>query len=178
MPTRFAAALVAVLLVAPLARAAVAAPTFVGEHVPDAALVGEGRLRVMLWNVFDARLEAPDGRYDADAPFALTLSYLRGLDAHRIVDASIEEMTAQRPVDDRTLARWRAALERVIPDVETGTSITGVRDERGHTRFYRDGEPLGQVEDPAFTRAFFDIWLGEASSRPVLRDRLLARTSS
>ena len=53
-------------------------------------------------------------------------------------------------------------------------SDTGVRDARGHTLLF-DGEALlGAVDDPAFTRAFFDIWLGERTSRPALRERLLA----
>jgi hypothetical protein len=45
--------------------------------VPDAELVGQGRLKFLFWNVFDASLYAPDGTWSRDEPFALSVPYLR-----------------------------------------------------------------------------------------------------
>lgn len=144
-------------------------------------LVGKARLKFMFWNVFDAELHAPDATFDPNEPFALSLSYLRKLKGDEIVEKSIEEIAAQQgkqPGDDAgngtdDLQRWETQLAAIIPDVTDGTTITGLRDEQGHTLFYRNGEPLGRIDDPAFTQRFFDIWLGESTSDPVFRKRLL-----
>ena len=41
-------------------------------------LLGEGRLRVLFWEIYDASLYATNGVYDPEKPFALSLTYLRG----------------------------------------------------------------------------------------------------
>jgi hypothetical protein len=43
------------------------------------------------------------------------------------------------------------------------------------SRFFHNGNPRGEVRDAEFTRRFFGIWLGEATSEPALRDSLLGR---
>ncbi len=141
--------------------------------LPDAELVGQGRLKVLLWNVFDASLYAPAGKFAEDKPFALSLSYLRDLSGASIVDKSIEEIKRQGMTDEATLQRWNDAMSAIFPDVDDQTTITGVADEQGHTQFFRNGEPIGRVEDPAFSRYFFNIWLGEETSQPDLRTQLL-----
>jgi len=175
MPNRLVATLLVLAAALPgVAPFAVADSAIVQRHVPDAALVGEGRLKVMFWAVYDARLFATTGRLDRDAPFALEIDYLRDVDGADIADASVEEIATQGGHDAATLARWRKTLTAIFPDVTADTVLTGVRDARGHTLLF-DGEALlGAVDDPAFTRAFFDIWLGERTSRPALRERLLA----
>jgi hypothetical protein len=42
-------------------------------------------------------------------------------------------------------------------------------------RFWRNGAPLGEVADPAFSRAFFSIWLDPRTSAPELRAALLGQ---
>lgn len=138
-------------------------------------LVGEARLKVLFWNVFDARLHAPDAAFDPEAPFALSLSYLRKLKAAKIIEKSIEEMASQPSTDRRELSRWKVQLAAIIPDVRDGTTITGLRDEDGNAIFYRDDELIGRIDDPAFSRSFFGIWLGEATSEPDLRRGLLGK---
>ena len=43
----------------------------------------------------------------------------------------------------------------------------------GHAVFFLDGRKIGTIADRAFTRRFFDIWLGRNTSRPGLRRKLL-----
>jgi len=135
--------------------------------------VGEARMRVLFWDVYDARLLAPQGAYREDRPFALSLTYLRTLDGEKIAERSIEEMRGQGVTDETALERWLAFLTRVIPDVREADEIVGVAAPNGSTRFFRDGTLIGEIDDARFTRAFFDIWLGEQTSEPRLRDQLL-----
>jgi len=148
------------------------------EFMPDPQVVGKGRMKVMLWNVFDATLYAENGQYDADKPFALSLAYLRKLKGKKIVEKTLSEIRSQGPLDSETGKRWSTALDKIIPDVDDKTIITGVRDARANTLFYQNGAFIGQIDDPAFTEAFFGIWLGNKSSKPELTRKLLGQTDS
>ena len=143
------------------------------QHVENAQLVGKARLKVMLWKVFDAELYAPNGQYDKQQPFALSLTYLRKLKGEKIVESTLSELRGQGMQDETTLADWGKQLQNIFPDVGKGSNITGVRDSNGHTLFYCDNVACGSVPDPNFTNRFFDIWLGEATSKPAFRANLL-----
>ncbi len=124
---------------------------------------------VILWNIFDAS----NGKYDSEKSFTLSLSYLRKLTGEKIVEKTISEMKKQNRNNASLLRQWQEQLSQIIPDVDKSTTITGVRDDQGHTIFYRNGALIGRIEDRNFTKGFFDIWLGESTSDPALRNELL-----
>ena len=80
-------------------------------------LVGEARMQVLFWKVYDARLYAPGGLWSERTPFALSLTYLRDLHGNKIAERSIQEMRKQGFSDELTLARWFEELTLIIPDV-------------------------------------------------------------
>jgi hypothetical protein len=61
----------------------------------------------------------------------------------------------------------------LFPDVEKGRKLAGVNLPGTGARFYFDGQLLGSIDDPAFARAFFAIWLDERTKAPQLRESLL-----
>ena len=140
-------------------------------------LVGKARMKVLFWNVYDAQLYAPGGRWSGDGSYALSLTYLRDLYGEKIAERSIQEMRKQGFSDESTLERWFELLASIIPDVSDQNTIVGVADAQANTRFYLDGELIGEIREPDFTRAFFSIWLGERTSEPELRDQLLGGQS-
>ena len=146
--------------------------------VPDAELVGQGRLKVLFWSVFDAALYASGGSWSRDKPFALSLTYLRDLSGESIVSRSISEMRDQGMTDEAALARWSKGMAAIFPNVDDTTTITGVVNEQRHALFYRNGAHIGTIRDPEFSKHFFDIWLGEETSQPKLRTQLLGETAS
>lgn len=137
--------------------------------------VGEARLKVMFWNVFDAALYSQSGSYNENEAFALTLTYLRPLKGEKIVDATMEEIRrlATSTISDAQLQDWNTRLNKIIPDVSKGMSITGVRTPEGFTELYVGDDKKGSFDDVAFTDAFFSIWLGEDTKEPVLRAKLI-----
>lgn len=143
------------------------------QYIPNAQKVGEARYKVLFWKVFDAALYAPEGQFDKNEPFVLSLSYLRKIRGEQIVDQSISEIKQQGKATTEQLAQWREALLKIIPDVDTSSTITGVRTAQGAAAFFLNGSPIGTVEDPAFTPLFFDIWLGEETSNQKFRNTLL-----
>lgn len=149
----------------------------ISEWVPQAKLVGQAKMTYLFWDVYDARLYAADGQWQASTPFALELNYLRDLDGEAIAKRSVEEIRKQGFSDEAVLARWYQQLSAILPDVKKGTRLTGVVDQNKHTRFYLDGQPLAEVNEPLFSTWFFNIWLSEATSEPKLRAQLLGEQS-
>lgn len=147
------------------------------KYFPDAKIVGAGRLKYMGFNVYDAELYAASGMWNVNAPFVLTLRYLRSLSGDAIAKRSVEEMRKQGFRNESQLSGWYREMVSIFPDVNKQTALTGVRDENGYTIFYRNRVRIGTVRDREFTRRFFNIWLGASTSAPSLRKQLIGVAS-
>lgn len=156
-----------------LSTPASANPDIAKRYLSDAQKVGDGVLTYLFWDVYRATLYAPQARWRADAPFVLTLAYMRDLKGRDIAERTISEIRDQGYGDEKKMARWFGRLAGLFPDVGDGDSLTAVRDSAGRTIFYRGTTRIGIIEDPVFTARFFDIWLGEKTSEPKLRRALL-----
>ena len=145
--------------------------------LPQGRRIGAGRLTVMGFQVYDARLWAQPGfsaaNYDR-APLALELSYLRDFKAQEVAERSIKEIRRSKPVSDAQAARWIADMLRVIPDVRKGDRVMGVHQPGMGAAFWVNGKNTGEVQDAEFARLFFGIWLSPNTSEPKLREALLA----
>lgn len=142
-------------------------------YVPNAQKVGTAKMRVMLWDIYQATLYAPNGDWSFDKPFALRLKYLRHLDGHKIADRSVQEMRGQGFSDEVKLATWHTQMRDIFPDVNEGDVINGVYMQEGQTIFYEGDQELGRINDPEFSRRFFSIWLSTKTSAPEIRLSLL-----
>ena len=161
----------------PAATPAIAATREVLEAIADAQFIGQGRLKFWSLDVYDARLWAPAAlrpRNYAASPLALELIYLRNFSAADIAERSIKEMRRAAPISEAQAADWTQAMLRVIPDVKKGDRLTGVHRPGSGATFYVNGKRSGDVPDIEFSKLFFGIWLGPATSEPRLRDALLA----
>ena len=70
-------------------------------------LTGEARLKVLFWNVYDARLFTADGNYVDDRyPVALQLNDLRDIDKDDLVDETLNQWRQQ----GLTHLRWWSGL--------------------------------------------------------------------
>jgi hypothetical protein len=66
---------------------------------------------------------------------------LRAVAAGRIdrVERSLAEMRRQGPIDDRTSARWLAAMTAAFPDVKDGDRLTGLHRPGDGARIFHNG---------------------------------------
>jgi len=167
--------LITVALLALVSQICIANTAVIQSYVPAAAPVGQMTLRFMLFDVYEATLYAPDGEWQRDKPFALSLRYLRNLDGDAIAERSVKEIRGQGFDNETKLNAWGKAMADIFPDVKKDTTIIGLLDATQTTRFYFEGKPIGQIEDPEFGEQFFNIWLGERTSEPKLRDQLLGK---
>ena len=165
-------------LFGPLALAAAAAPAPIDTELPRARLAGAGTFRYFGMQIYDAQFWVGANGYRATAPraekFALDLRYARSLNGKKIATASTDEMKKLGLGTPEQHADWQARMERIFPDVQEGTRITGIYLPEQGARFYRDGKLLGEIADPAFGYAFFAIWLDPKTTGGPLREALLA----
>lgn len=145
------------------------------DALREARRQGQGRFRWFGLTVYDAELLSTQPLRDDQWPqqtFGLRLTYARALRGGEIAKSSLQEMeklgivpTAQREV-------WLQRMTALFPDVNQGDAITGVNLPNRGVRFWRTDRPLGTVDDPAFARAFFSIWLDPKTTAPELRKSL------
>ena len=152
-------------------------PTSAKTGLPELKVLGGGLLRVLGFQVYNAYLWTPAGAaFDRNKPHALDLQYLRTFTAKKLAERSIDEMRGQGVGDDSVYVKWLAEMERVFADVKEGDRITGVVTPARTAKFFFNGAFRGEVSDPAFTDAFFGIWLNEKSSQPRMRNQLLGKS--
>lgn len=133
---------------------------------------GSGEFRRFGFLVYEATLWAGDD--PLRPPLALRLDYKRNIDGKAIAEASVKEIRNLGIADEVSLKRWGEQMARLFPDVKPGDHIIGqYRAEAA--LFHFNDRLLGSVEDPAFARAFFAIWLDPKTSAPDLRAALLKR---
>ena len=136
-------------------------------------MVGEARLKVLFWSVYDSRLYTADGDYQAgERPVRLDIQYLINIDSDDLVARTASEWEAQQRSHERQ-EQWLQVLAGLWPDVSENDTISLEIQEDNRAVFYRNGELLGSLDDPDFGQYFLDIWLSPQTTRPQMRERLL-----
>lgn len=139
----------------------------------DLKLVGEARLKVLFWSVYDSRLYTADGTYMPEQrPVKLELEYLRDVKAADLVSKTQEEWQ-QQGLENPRQGQWLESLAAIWPDINKEDQLSLQIDANNHSRFYYNGELIGVIEDPEFGSSFLNIWLSPNTSRPELRLALI-----
>jgi hypothetical protein len=154
---------------------AVASADCIKKYLPDAQMVGSGEGRRFVFHAYDAELFAPRGVFHSGKPFALTLSYRMQFSGKAIAGEAASQMRRINAASADKIAGWRQEMLAIFPDVKPGMAITGIQLKNGGAVFCSAGKEIGQIEDPAFARAFFGIWLGDKTESPHLRAQLMGQ---
>ena len=157
--------------------AAFCASAHIDAAVPQARLAGSGMFSYFGLKIYTAELFVGPRGYAPGAPFALELRYERHLKGKKIAEASFDQMEKIGAGTPAQRQAWLSKMTAIFPDVAEGARITGVSIPDVGTRFYLDGVQIGAIDDPAFSRAFFGIWLDPASTAPDLRKALLRQAA-
>jgi hypothetical protein len=152
------------------------ATNVIEASIPNASIVGHGTLSYVLWDVYEATLYAPQGRWSPNRPFALSIKYHCAIDGKDIADRSVEEIRKQGFSDEIKLATWNEQMKSIFPDVKNGTILSAVYIPGKQTIFYEGDEPIGTIKGDDFGKLFFGIWLSEKTSEPDLRRALLGKS--
>ena len=150
-------------------------PPAVAAQAPGLAPQGGGEMRALGFHVYDGWYWAAGHNWALDAPFALDIVYHRKLSGAGIAERSVQEIARLGVASPGELARWGELMRAIFPDVVPGDRLTGLHVPPGVVRFFGNGQPIGEIADPAFAHAFFGIWLDPKTSRADYRARLLGR---
>lgn len=164
-----------ILLIALIPSFSFANNEVIKKYVPNNQLVGKGILSNFIWDIYEAELYAPEGKFSKDQPFALKIRYLREIKKQNIAETTVSEIRKQGFNDENKLSNWKEKMLRSIPDVQDGTEITGIYTKNKNTIFYTNGDKEKVIKDKEFGEKFFDIWLGKKSSEKRLRKKLLGQ---
>ena len=139
-------------------------------------LVGEARLKVFIWKVYDSALFTPSGRWQGGAPYQLSLHYLRDIPAATLVEETEKAWQEQGRSHPR-LNEWLGLLGDLWPDITEGDNLVFGLNASGDSVFWFNGSPVGSIDDRDFGPLFGGIWLDPDSPRPGLRAQLIGPTA-
>jgi len=134
---------------------------------------GEGTYKYFWMSIYDARLFSAEEHWSYQKPFALSLTYHRNLKGKAIAQRSIKEIRGQGFDDENKLQSWYQHLVEIFPDVEDGSTLTGLFLPNQGVHFYYQDQSIGMIQEELFAYHFFGIWLSEQTSAPSLRQALL-----
>ena len=136
--------------------------------------VGQARLKILFWNVYDSVLSTPTGTWQEKGPYQLALTYLRDIPAQQLVDETEKAWRDQgRSHPDEN--QWLQDLLLLWPDVAEGDTLVLAVDAAGNNAFWLNNRALGSIDHPDFAAFFGGIWLDEDSPRPALRAKLVGQ---
>ena len=136
----------------------------------QAQVQGVGRLNFWGFHIYDVTLYRMTNLNSAE--FALDIKYQKSFSGSSIANRSAEEMK-KMGVPDAQVSIWGKELAEVLPNIESGQTLTGVYSPKAGTTFYYDGKKIAQFPGVEFSKAFFGIWLDPKTSQPKLRAELL-----
>ena len=135
-------------------------------------LVGEARLKVLLWKVYDSALYTPSGRWLGAGPYQLSLTYLRDIPVEQLIKETRKAWDEQSRVHPEQ-ENWLQALAEMWPDISAGDNLVFGVGADDQNQFWFNGQSIGGIDHPDFAAFFGGIWLSEDSPRPALRARLI-----
>ncbi len=146
--------------------------SYIDSVLNPAKLQGSGRLNWLGFHIYDASF------YRAGAPsspeFALNIRYQKSFTGVSIANRTADEMK-KMGVPDAQVTTWGKELATILPNIESGQTLTAIYTPKQGTIFYHDGKRVAQIPGVEFSKAFFGIWLDPKTSAPKLRNELLGQ---
>lgn len=162
------------LVIAPL-WAQAAPPEELKKVFQSTAPYGEAEMSYLLLDVYHIALWTDQAVWSPNSPFALSITYAMGFSSDELWGRTCDEMQRHALDGEKLCLATQKTNAAAMPDVKKGDRITALRTAKGTTRFYKNGALTGEVATPQFSNSFFAIWLGENTSEPALRRKLLGK---
>lgn len=147
----------------------------VNSSFDELSLVGQSKLRVLFWDVYESSLYSQDGTYRPNHfPLTLKIRYLRDIEAKDLVKQTAKEWKRMN-MQNIAQERWLSQLADLWPDLKTNDELLFFVDENFTNQFYYNGDYLGSIDNEAFAPQFLAIWLSEKCRFPTLRKELIGQ---
>lgn len=139
-------------------------------------LRGQGQYTWFLLKIYEAKLWAhgtSTGDNIYSGPLVLELKYNRSFKGKDIAEQSIKEIVSSGVAKDQ-LSELSKMLQGIFPDVKENDVISANFDPKSGIVFHlNQTTELGRITDLNYAKTFLNIWLGEKTSAPELRKKLL-----
>jgi hypothetical protein len=157
---------------------------FLNTHAPQTAASGwqQQGSGILSWSVFPiyratlwtAGALQIEGEELHNHVFALQFGYLRKVSSEHTIEASSREISRLHAhIPQEILDGWLATLSRILPDTEKHDELWAIFDLNHGVSFFSNDQPLGQIDDATFSKAFADVWFHLNCHSPKLRQALL-----
>ena len=135
--------------------------------------VGEAKLQVLFWDVYNSSLYSQTGQYQAERfPQALKIDYLRNIDANDLIEKTQDEWE-KLGIEKVKFTPWIPLLTDIFPDIKKGDSLLLSVDKNLQSEFFFNGKKIGEITDQTFGKTFLRIWLDENCRYPKVRNKLI-----
>ncbi len=148
--------------------------------------VGEAKLTWFIFDIYESRLRAPDGRYQIGSdvsphPIALEIYYQRDVTKQKLLEVT-DEQWQKLGIEQSLRQQWISILNMMYPSIKKGDELAYVTDGKtGHLLHRRAGDisphTVGYVKDEALNDAFLSIWLSPKTEFPKLRKQLIGQVT-
>jgi hypothetical protein len=142
--------------------------------------IGQAHMSVLFFDVYDIALFSKDKKWQQNNfPQALKITYLRDILKDDLLKAT-QEQWQHIALKQAKQTDWINQLNMIWPDIKQSNGLTIVVDINQKSKFYFNSKNInnkliGEISDPDFGPAFLAIWLGENTSEPKLRKRLIGK---
>ena len=145
------------------------------KNIQSFALIGEGTLKVFVWDLYDLKLFSEMNSFSWQNKFILEFDYKRELKKDKVIEASLKEMRRQKGIAEKQINAWTTHLEQGINTAREGTKAAVEWAPDGQITFHYEDKAPVIINDKLFAKSFINIWLGHETSEPELRSALLGK---
>ncbi len=149
------------------------APPCIASVVKSSKPQGTATLNKLLFHVYDVEFWSDSPKWNMNSPHALHLTYFVDIDGEDFVERSLEELQHNKNVDAVMLEDFKRILPPLLPNVVEGDNISAVYRPNMGLFFCHNGKSTGVLRNAEMEQAFMGIWLGESTSEPDIRKKLL-----
>lgn len=148
------------------------------DELPNVKVLGSGDFHWFGFKVYNVKLWTETTPLDMAKPFALELTYNRGISRRLLVKTVISEIKRLNghEISAVKLQDWQNKLIIAFPDVASGDELIGVYLPSQGFRMYNKQGLTADIRDPELARYFFAVWLDKRAKDGVLRSKLLGQT--
>lgn len=140
----------------------------------DLKVVGESRLSIWFWDIYDIQLSSLNGDYQENQlPIAIELTYHRDISKQDLLDETAKQWQRFK-LNDNAEKIWLTQLSQIWLSVHKNDRIRFYVDENKVTYFYYNDQFIGKIVDADFTDAFKLIWLSLDGPYPEVTKELIS----
>lgn len=146
------------------------------QAIDNLQKMGQGRFTWWGLSVYDAELWSGTAPTEFDYTkhsHWLQLKYARDFKGANIAESSREQIEKQGLGNPQTLDNWQKQLTDLFPNIQEDDTLSALYVPNQPTRFFHNGQPIGQITSADLAQAFMGIWLSSATSEPKLRRQLI-----